>query len=138
MADSANVAVIREHVDYFTSGNIDAICNQCTDDVLWAPPVSRGIVPYNRVSQGRESVREYCRGLIGALEWQSFEVPAMLDAPPEHVVMMARESFIVKATGRKVDNVLLTLFRLRGGRIAEFTLCENTELVAWAFKPGRV
>jgi hypothetical protein len=40
----------------------------------------------------------------------------------------------VRATGKTVDNLFLALFKLRDGLIAEFTFCENTELVAAAFQ----
>jgi ketosteroid isomerase-like protein len=135
MSDSRNIQAIKAHIDAFTHGDIDAICLQCTEDVIWNPPVSRGLVPYNSTGTGRGKVRDYCTGLMGSLEWSAFDVPVLRDAPPEHVIMLATESFTVRATGKKVDNVLLTLFRMRDGLISEFHLCENTELVAAAFLP---
>jgi ketosteroid isomerase-like protein len=135
--DSPNVRAIRAHIAAFSKGDIETLTLQCTEDVVWTPPLSRGIVPYNQPWTGRAGVREYCTRLIGALDWQSFEIPLVLDAPPDNVVILGKESFTVKATGRAVDNIFLANFRLRDGLIAEFLLCENTELVAWAFQPGR-
>ena len=135
MSESRNIRAIRTHIESFTHGDIDAICLQCTEDVVWSPPVSRGVVPYNSTGTGRAQVRAYCEGLMGSLEWSAVAVPFLHEAGPEHVIMLATETFTVRATGRKVDNVLLTLFRMRDGLISEFTLAENTELVAAAFQP---
>jgi ketosteroid isomerase-like protein len=135
LRESANVQAIRTHIATFGRGDIDGVCAQCTEDVLWNPPATRGPVAYNRLWRGREGVRQYCTMLMNAFDWQSFEVPLVLDAPPEHVVIMGRETFTARATGKRIDNLFLTTFRMRDGMIAEFTICENTELVAWALTP---
>jgi ketosteroid isomerase-like protein len=137
LTESLNVQAIRAHIAAFSRGDIDAICLQCTEDVIWNPPATRGIIPYNTPRIGREGVRDYCTRLMGALEWQAFDIPMVLDAPPDHVVIKGVETITVRATGKRLDNIFLTAFRMRDGLIAEFTLCENTELVAWAFEPGR-
>jgi ketosteroid isomerase-like protein len=137
LAESAHVAAIRAHVGFFTAGDIDAVCAQCTEDVRWVQPIAPWLDPDVGVAHGRAAVRAYCARLTGALRWQSFEVLSLLDAPPEHVVMLARETFTVKATGQRVDNRLLTLFRLRDGLIAEATICQNTEFLDLASMPGK-
>lgn len=129
-----NIEAIKVHVASFAKGDIDAVCLQCTEDVVWTPPLSNGIVPYNKLWKGRDGVRQYCTLLMGSLEWQSFEIPVMLPAGDEHVVILGKETFTVRTTGVRIDNLFLTLFRLRDGLISEFTLCENTELVAAAFQ----
>jgi ketosteroid isomerase-like protein len=70
---------------------------------------------------------------MGNLEWQSFEVPVIVADQNDNVVILGREVFTIRKTGKQVDNTFLTLFKMRDGLIAEFTLCENTELVAAAF-----
>ncbi len=134
MTAQDNIKAIQTHIATFAKGDIEAICLQCTEDVVWTPPLSHGIIPYNQIWHGRAGVAEYCRRLMGALEWQSFEVPVLLPAGDDHVVILGKEVFTIRATGIQVDNLFLTLFKLRDGLIAEFTLCENTELVAAAFQ----
>lgn len=131
MSEQANIDAIRVHIATFGRGDIAGIQQQCTEDVVWSPPMSNGRIVYNRPWQGRDGVGEYCRLLMGTFEWQAFDVPLIL-AQGDHVVILGKETFTVRATGVKIDNTFLALFRMRDGLIAEFTLCENTELVAAA------
>ncbi|KAA5604089.1 hypothetical protein F1188_17515 [Roseospira marina] len=133
MTDQENIKAIQTHIASFGQGDIDAVCLQCTEDVVWTPPISDGRIPYNKPWSGRDGVREYCTLLMGNLEWQSFEVPVIVADQNDHVVILGREVFTIRKTGKTVDNTFLTLFTMRDGLIAGFTLCENTELVAAAF-----
>lgn len=133
MNDQENIKAIQDHIAAFGRGDIETITRQCTEDVVWNPPLSEGIIPYNRPWQGRDGVRQYCSLLMGALEWESFEIPLLLAAQDDHVLIMGKERFKVRATGKTVNNTFITVFKMRDGLIAEFTLCENTELVAAAF-----
>lgn len=139
MTKQENLEFIRTHIAAFGKGEINTLLQQCTPDVIWTPPISHGVIPYNQPWRGREGVREYLSLLFGALEWSSFEIVALLAAQENHVIFLGKESFKVRTTGNIVDNnVFLALFKIRDGMIAEFTLCENTELVAAAFLPSAV
>lgn len=133
MSEQDILEIIKTHIASFAAGDIEAVRRQCTEDVVWTPPRSAGIIPYNKPWRGRDGVAEYCRLLREALEWESFEIPVLLAAQDDHVVIVGREVITVRATGKRVDNTFLALFKVRDGLIAEFTFSENTELLAAAF-----
>jgi len=135
MTTQEHLTAIRTHVASFGKGDIEAIKLQCTEDVTWQPPLSRGIIPYNKKWQGREGVATYLGMLFKYLDWKSFQVLKLLGADDNHVILVGGETFVVRTTGKQIDNIFAGVFKLRDGLIEEFIFCENTEMVAWAFVP---
>ncbi len=131
MSDQANVEAIKAHIAAFTKQDIEAVRKQCTEDVVWTPPSSKGVLP-SKTFRGRDGVAEYCKLLIDALDWEAFEVPLILAADDDHVVVKGREIFTVRATSTRLDNTIIMLFKMRDGLIAEVVMCDRTDHEAQA------
>jgi uncharacterized protein len=115
-----NVAVVRRAFDAYTRGDIDAVLELCTDDIL--------------ITQAQEvpGVAPQQRGHAGVLEafgvwpeqWDDFRVKIreILADPGDQVVVATRQSGRGKQSGVEVEADFTFLFAIRDGKIAEWRI----------------
>jgi ketosteroid isomerase-like protein len=115
-----NVAIIRRAFDAYTRGDIDAVLELCSDDIL--------------VTQAEEvpGVAPQQRGHAGVLEafgiwpeqWDDFqvEIKEILADPGDQVVVATRQRGRGKQSGVEVEADFTFLFSIRDEKIAEWRI----------------
>lgn len=131
MTEQENTRRVQEAFAAFGRGDIPALLNALTDDVEWRVAGPRE-VPYAGLWRGRQQVEEFFKSL-GTVDIEQFE-PQEFITQEDTVVVLGRERFRVKATGKAVENPWALVFRLRQGKIAQFRTYEDTAAVAAAFR----
>jgi uncharacterized protein len=102
MSEQENVQRIQELYTAFGRGNVPAILDQLTDDVVWYDP-GPPEVPHAGRYRGREEVGSFFARLAETLEIEEF-TPTEFLAEADRVVVLGSLRGRVKATGRSYEN----------------------------------
>jgi ketosteroid isomerase-like protein len=106
MTEQENVQLIQELYAAFGRGDVPAILDQLTDDVVWYDP-GPPEVPHAGSYSGREGVgRFFAKG--------------------DRVVVLGSLHARVKETGRSYDNEWAMVWTLRDGKVAGWQIYEDT------------
>ena len=99
MTEQENVEVVRELYAAFGRGDVPAILDGLTDDVVWYDPVAPE-VPHAGSYRGREGGRPFlCRRTAETLEIDEF-APTSFLAQRDRIVVLGSLHARVKETGR--------------------------------------
>jgi ketosteroid isomerase-like protein len=102
MTEQENVQLIQEFYAAFGRGDVPAILDQLTDDVVWYDP-GPPEVPHAGSYSGREGVGRFFARTDETLEIDEF-VPTEFLAQGDRVVVLGSLHARVKETGRSYDN----------------------------------
>lgn len=128
MAEQQNLQLIRDAYAAFGRGDIEAVLNALTDDVVWETQ-GPSQIPYAGVFHGKEGAAEFFARLIEADEMEAFE-PQRFFAYGDMVVVLGRYAAKVRATGNHAEADWVHTFTLRGGKVANF--CEYFDTAKYA------
>jgi ketosteroid isomerase-like protein len=115
-----NVAIVRRAFDAYTRGDIDAVLELCTDDILVTQAAEvPGVAPQQR---GHAGVLEAFG--IWPEQWDDFrvEIKEILADPGDRVVVATRQSGRGKQSGVEVEADFTFLFAIRDQKIAEWRI----------------
>ena len=132
MAESENINVARQGYDNFKTGNITALVDQMTEDVVWQLPEIDG-VPLAGVRIGRAGVADFFSTLARDQEAIEF-APREFIAQNDKVVSLGHYRWRVKETSREFESDFVHIFTIRDGRIAAFREHFDTAAAAAAYK----
>jgi ketosteroid isomerase-like protein len=130
---NASVARVQEAYAAFGAGDIDKLLGLMTPDVVWEFPDSEAI-PWAGRFTGPGEVGRFFASLVEHSEPEQFE-PLQFVASENRVVVLGRERFRVRSTGRTWACEWAHAFTLRGDRIAGFREYTDTAAVVRAFDP---
>lgn len=136
MAESANVAIIKDAYAAFGRGDIATILEMLTDDVKWYLPGPSDVPAAGRYV-GPTQVAEFFSRLGQSDEVLAFE-PRSYFADGNTVVVLGRYSARVRATGRTTDFEWVHVFMMRDGRVASWEEFYDTLEAAKAYQAERV
>jgi len=113
-----NKAIVQQAYNNFKSGNIEALLNLMSDDIIWTLPEMEG-VPFAGTRTGRAGVGEFF-ATVGALqEPLSFEARELI-AEGDKVVTLGSYHWRVKASGREFSGDFAHAWTIRDGKATEF------------------
>ena len=128
----ANLRLVQDAFTAFAARDVRAVMNLLADDIEWQGARSRDI-PYGGFRKGKADVEKFFSALGGSIEYEYFEAREYL-AHNERVMVLGREKFMVKRTGKHVENEWAMLFTVRHGKIARFQVYEDTGAVLAGFR----
>jgi len=132
MSEQENIAVVQEAYNNFKTGNISALVDQMTDDVVWQLPEIKN-VPIAGKRTGRDGVADFFATLARDQEVIEFE-PRKLVAQHDTVVSLGYYQWHVKGTGRDFASDFVHIFTIRDGKIAGFREHLDSAVVAGAYQ----
>ena len=132
MSEQENIAVVRQAYTNFKSGNINALIDQMTDDVVWQLPEIKN-VPLAGKRTGRDGVADFFATLARDQDVLEFE-PGEIIAQNDKVVSLGHYRWQVKETGRDFESDFVHIFTIRDGRIAGFREHFDSAVVAAAYQ----
>lgn len=132
MSEQENIAVVTEAYSNFKTGNITALLDQMTDDVVWQLPEIKN-VPLAGKRTGRDGVADFFTTLARDQEVIEFE-PRKFVAQHDTVVTLGYYQWHVKGTGRDFASDFVHIFTIRDGKIAGFREHLDSAAVAAAYQ----
>jgi uncharacterized protein len=119
MNPGENTRVARAMYDAFGWGDIQAIVDQVSDDVVWQGVVGAGKhVPTSGERRGKAQVTKFFRQVAGTVTFERFE-PKTFVAQNDVVVALGHYAGVVKGGGR-LESDWAMVFTLRDGKVVRF------------------
>ena len=132
MSEEKNASVVRDFYAMLLGGEAEtALQKYVTPDFVWANPLPEAI-PYGGTFRGLEGAGRYLELVFGTLDLSDFEIEEVV-AAGDRVVVIGRESALVKASGRRYAQEWVHVLRLRDGRIEELREYNDTAAMLAAF-----
>jgi ketosteroid isomerase-like protein len=125
MNEHENVELVKQGFAAFQRGDIETVLNFFSDDIDFRDSMPAEIWPWAGKRRGRAQAAEFYAGLAEVAEFEQFE-PQEFIAQGNKVVVLAFERFRIKATGRMVENELVTVLTLREGKVVQLRTYEDT------------
>ena len=117
--DDAAVAEVQAAYADFGRGDIPALLNRVTDDIVWTSPGAGSLIPQAGRIQGKAAVAQFFQGVGEKLEFHDFS-PDEFISNGEVVVAIGTWDATVRGTSVRIKDGFAMVFRLRDGKIAEF------------------
>jgi len=128
-----NIATVKEIYAAFGRGDVDAILEQCIDDVDWAAEAAIEVAPWHGVKHGKAEVPSFFAGIQQAGPVTEFTPLSFAGNDDGDVMVFLRYAFTAAATGKDVAMNLHHFWRFRDGKVTYYRGSEDTALVASAF-----
>lgn len=132
MSSEQNIETVKAIYEAFGRGDVDAILEQCTDDVDWAAEAATDVAPWHGVKHGKSEVPSFFAGIAQAGSVTEFSPLSFAGNDEGDVMVFIHYAFTVTATGKDVAMNLHHYWRLRNGKVAYYRGSEDTALVAAA------
>src|SRR5579862_1192637 len=134
MVSQDNIQIVRKAYGDFLSGNIQAILESLSEEVDWFIPGPNNVIPFAGQRRGREEVAKFFSELAASLSPKAFE-PQEYISDKEKVVVLGRQRWQVKSTGRTYADDWAHVFWIANGKIVRFKEYHDTEAEAAAHRP---
>lgn len=134
--DDAAVAEVQAAYGDFGRRDIPSLLNRLTDDVVWTTPGAGSPIPNAGRLQGKAAVAQFFQGVSETLEFHDFD-PKEFIANGDVVVAIGTWDATVRGTSVRIKDGFVMVFRLRGGKIAEFREYSDTRQYAAALESLR-
>jgi ketosteroid isomerase-like protein len=128
-----NIATIKDIYEAFGRGDLDAILDQCTDDVDWASDVATAVAPWQGPKHGKGELPSFFAGIAGAGTVKEFTPLSFAGNDDDEVMVLLHWTFTVSATGRDVASNIHHYWRLRDGKVCNYRGSEDSAQIAAAF-----
>jgi uncharacterized protein len=129
-----NVDVVQQGYEAFGRGDIPAVLELLTDDVVWTEQ-GPSVIPFAGTFRGREGIAEFFTLLDETLEFEQFE-PRKFVGQGDTVVVVGYERSLAKPTGRTFEQEWAHVYTLRDGKIATGLFIEDTATMVDALSAG--
>jgi ketosteroid isomerase-like protein len=111
-----NVEVVRDALDAFGRGGLDAMADYWTEDVEHR--AVEGAIDDRGPMHGKAAVRAYAQDWLDNFDNFRSEAVELLDAGEDTVVAVVRISGLAKLSGIETDLTYAALYTIRDGKIA--------------------
>ena len=133
MSEQDNLQIVKEAYAAFQRGDIPAVLNTLSDDVVWFLPGPTDLVPAAGERRGRDEVGQFFSALDESQEVKEFE-PQEFVAQGEKVIVLGQYRWRVKSTGREFASDWAHVFTLRDGKVVGFKEYYDTGACADAYR----
>lgn len=130
MSEQENIKVVEEAYQNFKSGNIEALLNLMSEDVMWQLPEIENVA-FSGQRKGRTEVAEFFATLGEAQEVRQFE-PQQFVAQDDKVVALGHYVWHARATAREYEGDFAHVFTIRESKITGFQEYTDTAAVSRA------
>lgn len=113
-----NIGLVQSGYAAFGRGDIPAFLTLLDASVEWKTPGPSDL-PTAGTRRGPAQVGEFFGTLAGIMDFEQFE-PQTFIADGDKVVVVGREKFKVKATGKTISGDWCHVFTVRNGKIVAF------------------
>lgn len=131
MNAAENVNVVHECYAAFGLGDLERMLATLATDLVWELPAS-SVIPWAGRFEGHEGFTRFLTALGTYADAESFE-PRHFIADGEYVVVLGRERFRVKSTGKTWTTEWAHAFTVVDGKITTFYEHTDTAAIAAAF-----
>jgi ketosteroid isomerase-like protein len=118
--EDRNVARIRELYGLYAQGQIEPVLAALDESVCWRSVGPTGYLPWCGECTGQDGVRRYFEAVRDSVTVETYE-PQYFVAQGDRVVAVIRLRVRDNATGRAETIDKVDIFRIRDGKIREFT-----------------
>jgi len=132
---NANIALVQSYYGMFARGDIAAIIDNCTTDVVWESVGERSVFPLLGRWEGKAGVGAFFAKLAEIEDFSEF-TPKDFYASGDKVFVLGHYALTVKRSGRSAEMDWIHVFTLRDGMCAGFR--ENTDTAKLAAAWGGV
>ncbi|MFN2577955.1 MAG: nuclear transport factor 2 family protein [Pyrinomonadaceae bacterium] len=132
MSEPENITVVQQAYNNFKTGNISALIDQTTVDIVWQLPEIKN-VPIAGKRSGHDGVTDFFATLGRDQDVLEFE-PREVVAQNDKVVSLGHYRWRVKETGREFASDFVHIFTIRDGKIAAFREHFDSAIVAAAYQ----
>lgn len=132
MAEQENIALAQQGYNNFKSGNIHAIVDQSTEDIVWELPEVEGVA-LSGIRKGQAGVTEFFATVARDQEALEFE-PREFIAQNDKVVVLGHYRWRIRETGREFESDFVHVFTIRDGKFAGFREYFDTAAAAAAYR----
>jgi ketosteroid isomerase-like protein len=132
MSEQENIAVVQKVYANFKEGNIKALIDQMTDDVVWQLPEIKNVAIAGKRT-GRDAVTDFFATVTRDQDMIEFD-PREIVAQNDKVVSLGHYKWRVKQTGRDFASDFVHIFTIRDGKIAAFREHFDSAVVAAAYQ----
>ena len=115
-----NVARIKELYRLYALGEVDPVFAALDDDVCWHSVGPQDFLPWTGQCTGKDGVRQYFEAVRAQVAVESYD-PQYFVAQEDRVVAIVKLMVRDNETGRASLIEKADVFRLRDGKITEFT-----------------
>lgn len=136
MSEQQNVELIKSAYAAFTRGDRQTLLDLFSEDLDFQHPMSQSIWPWAGKRKGRAGFAEFLAGLDETVEYEQFE-PREFIAQGDHVAVLVFERSRVKRTGVAFDNSYMHVFKLKGGKVVQLLIFEDTAPIIAALQGYR-
>lgn len=113
-----NTETAQELYKLFGEGNVTAIMDLLTDDIKWTCPGPNKILPYARVYNGKEEVKEFFKLIYENKDFPKFELKDFI-TEGEKVAALGYWEAKSKKTGNPYSGEWVMVFYFKDGKISE-------------------
>lgn len=128
-----NVKRIQTVYEAFGRGDVPFIASSVRSDARWDFNVTKSDVPWHVPVTGHAEVPKFLAAFIENVTLEAFE-PRQFVAMGDEVVAHVRLAYVVRRTGKRVDQEQLHWWTLRDGKIARLRHFEDTAQVLEAYR----
>ena len=136
MSERNNTAIAQQAYDNFKKGDIQALLNLMSDDIIWELPEIED-VPIAGSRSGRDAVGEFFAMMARDQDVIVFE-PREFVADGDKVVALGHYQWRVRDTDREFATDFVHVFTIRNGKIVAFREHFDTAAVASAYQKAMI
>jgi len=136
MSERNNTAIAQQAYDNFKKGDIQALLNLMSDDIIWELPEIED-VPIAGSRSGRDAVGEFFAMVARDQDLIVFE-PREFVADGDKVVALGHYQWRVRDTDREFATDFVHVFTIRNGKIVAFREHFDTAAVASAYQKAMI
>jgi len=136
MSERNNTAIAQQAYDNFKKGDIQALLNLMSDDIIWELPEIED-VPIAGSRSGRDAVGEFFAMVARDQDVIVFE-PREFVADGDKVVALGHYQWRVRDTDREFATDFVHVFTIRNGKIVAFREHFDTAAVASAYQKAMI
>jgi len=136
MSERNNTAIAQQAYDNFKKGDIQALLNLMSDDIIWELPEIED-VPIAGSRSGRDAVGEFFAMVARDQDVIVFE-PREFVAEGDKVVALGHYQWRVRDTDREFATDFVHVFTVRNGKIVAFREHFDTAAVASAYQKAMI
>jgi ketosteroid isomerase-like protein len=128
MSSDDNVTLIQSIYEAFGRGDAAFIASRVRDDARWDFNVEKSTVPWHVPVTGPAEVPKFLAAFVESVNLEAFEPRAFI-ASGQDVIVHIRVAYIVKRTGKRVDQEQLHWWKVSDGKIGRLRHFEDTAQV---------
>jgi ketosteroid isomerase-like protein len=133
MTSQENKSVAMHAYGMFIKGNIPAVLETYSDDIVWVFPDVKGI-PFAGTFRGKAGVADFFTRLQEAVETLSMKPQAFI-ADGDQVAVTGTTTRKSRATGVAYTTSWVHIITFKDGKSTRFEVHDNTAAIAEAFAP---